>query len=249
MNIKDNYFSIGTLPDDCTHQDVIKRVYKTFKEDFRATYDYIKSPVKKYTGDPLHKDLRKSLEYQAYALYCYTIGNWILDNGDINLSDSIANEIKYYEFEKGGSCIYNAALFINLLVDSGLVPPNNIKLIQGYYRHELREDFPSFIPFGKNHYGMHCWTLIKKSVIDFCIIPQEEKFFDFKDKIFLDGVVPDGLNYYGYEESFEVAKEYCKDFAKYSKLDYREWILNHRLKAMEYSQFKLEELMRDIDKN
>lgn len=247
MEINKDYFSFKTTNEDLTHERIIENVYKTFSEDFKVTYDYTEAAPKIYKGAKLSELFVKNTLTMTYTHYCYEIGNYILKK-NIEVESFIDKEIRRFEFELGGSCIYNAVVYICLLVEERIIHKDFIKLAQGYYKHALREDFPSIIPFGKNHCGLHAWTTFNNSVIDFCIVPQENYFFNFKNDVMVFGEVPEGLDYVGYEESYETVRAYAEEIAAFSNMDYRLWILKHKEAALKVMYKALDEFETEFNK-
>lgn len=241
IKIHKDYFGWGTLPRNATHDDIIKGVYEVLNKDFRTTFDYTKAEPTIYKGEKMPTAFTSNVFAAAFGFYCYSIGYYFL-YGDIKLDDFMDKELRYYEYELGGSCIYNTVLYLSLLASERIVCKDCIKIAQGYYKHKLREDFPKFIPFGENHLGTHAWALLNNCIIDFNIVPQEEKFFDFEDKIMVMGEAPNGMEYIGYAENYSMVKAYAEDIAAYSKMDYDTWILKHKIKALEIYSEHLESI-------
>jgi hypothetical protein len=117
---------------------------------------------------------------------------------------------------------------------------NQLYLVQGYYRHDAREDNPFATLFGSSQAGVHAWLNIKDAVYDLSI-GQEKTVFDFKGTPFILGKVPEGMDLRGFVEPRKVVKEYQEKFAKAQNMSIREWTLQHKLLFVDFAEKEIEE--------
>lgn len=79
---------------------------------------------------------------------------------------------------------------------------------------------------GKTQYELHVWLELRGAILDIAI-KQEEQFFEFKEKPFITGKVPEGLELIGYREVTKTAKDYARTAAKSNGMKYNDWIAMH----------------------
>jgi hypothetical protein len=148
-------------------------------------------------------------------------------------------EMQYYDHE-GGLCIYMSVLAYTLFMEFEVLKENQLYLVQGYYRHDAREDNPFATLFGSSQAGVHAWLNIKDAVYDLSI-GQEKTVFDFKGTPFILGKVPEGMDLRGFVEPRKVVKEYQEKFAKAQNMSIREWTLQHKLLFVDFAEKEIEE--------
>lgn len=219
--------------------NVEEKVLTFFEEKWKTTFRDNHKTLKKFKGSKYDSSylLKQPLVYH-FTMYIRDIYYYITHVNTIGeIPKHVKNEIAEYE-RKGGQCIYLSVLLYNMLHRKG-IGNGSLKYCQGYYSHRCREDNPLGRLLGEYHMGLHAWVELNHSVIDISI-KQEDTFFDFKDEEFIFGEVPEGLRFIGYEETHIVAKEYARDIAKFSEMNYFEWIDSHIQAAINNSEVYLE---------
>ncbi|MBG9733296.1 hypothetical protein [Paenibacillus alvei] len=83
---------------------------------------------------------------------------------------------------------------------------------------------------GKTQYGLHAWLELQGAILDIAI-KQEEQFFEFEEKPFIIGKVPEGLELIGYREVTKTAKDYARTATKSNGMKYNDWIAMHSREA------------------
>lgn len=209
-----------------------------FKDNWKTSSDYQISDPKTFKGAPLPEELRKNVHFKSgiyYISFLYEIVSAYRKHDPL-IPDSIIKELFWWE-KRGGQCIYLSALLYALFLEGRVAKEQDMQFCQGVHMHKCREDNPIGLMMGKEHAGLHAWITVKDAVIDISI-RQEELFFDFKGTPIVAGEAPEGLNYYGFVETKDVAKGYCRDSAKEAGTYYLDWIKEHRLVASKvYSDF------------
>lgn len=197
------------------------------KPRWKYSKDYTKEQMTYYKTKPL--PFKISEEWFTATYYGYTLGMAPIEQYKIQ-DPWLKRELNRVD-EAGCYCIYVSTVVYCLLLRNNTFKKGDFTLTQGFYKHTLREDFPEFIPMPKLHTGFHSWLSYQGSIIDFCLIPQEHDFFDFKDSTFLIGYVPKGMTICGVDEGHDVIMEYANEFAKDSGLDLDTWVELHYRRA------------------
>jgi len=217
------------LDKNCNREDIIRLIDISF-ERFNKSYHYETGREIESKSKALPEKFINNKTFMQHIHYGQTLALSYLNDNFNELDTKLKNEITAAE-EEGGLCIYVSIVLYCLLIESRLVNIKDIDYMQGYYKHELRKDFPLFIPFGKNHLGLHSFLKVKGSTIDVCIVPQEQMFFDFGDEDIILGNIPDGLELIGFKESFGTVMEYVKKYTEKADLTYNQWIRYHQLNS------------------
>lgn len=227
--IPEGYFGGNVkLSENPTIEEITNHNIAMFKERWRCGYDYSTVQVKQYPGEEVDLDKATNAKLIATTLYCNQAACAPLGRQKVKLPEQLRKEAMHWDAE-GGFCIYTSVLAYCLFYEFGVFEKEQMRLIQGFYKHQLREDFSNLIPFGKLQVGLHSFLLVDKSVFDFSLIIQEEYFFDFKDTgLFIMGKVPEGMELWGFEEEHQIIKEYAREIAKESGQTYAEWIAYHK---------------------
>lgn len=246
------------LSDNPSIWEINKAIYKAYKDDHFAGYDYRKHKPKIFTGAALPRSITSNDYFQSSINYVANIYEYIRHNGAgifIGGLEAVP-ELKEYskmlakeavDIERAGElCIYCSVLLYSLLKVSCHICKDHLKYVQGCYKHPLREDFPSFIPFSSTQIGLHAWVVIGESVLDLTI-GQEDYFFDFRGELpYIAGKVPEGLDLIGHEELDIVVQKYVKKYAAAAGIDADLWILKHRIASLQAFVKFLEELQEDV---
>lgn len=218
---------------DWNDEELLAAIIGRWKENWFTGYEYTGKDPERFTGAPLPFDRMQSAGMLAAGTY---VGNLFTACHGHNY-ELVEHELAMKEVlqsdREGGLCIYISVLLRALLIKMGVAPAADVQLVQGYYKHALREDFP--FEWGKFHSGLHAWVAVGDSVLD-CSIGQEEMFFDFKDKPFIFGPVPEGLELVGYRELSRVADRYARRYAKRAGLTIDVWAQKHAVAAIEYAK-------------
>lgn len=203
---------------------------ESFKEKWKTGFNYSKATPVHFLGESLG-ELEKSPMLQKNIYYCLLLYQYsaYLDKGE-DLNDIAKKEVTKWECD-GGLCIYLSALLYSLLIHDKLCNENEIRYCQGLYRHECRTDNILGQFFGKNQYGLHAWLELNSGAILDIAIKQEEQFFEFKERPYITGKVPEGLELIGFREVTKTAKDYARMAAKSSGMKYNDWIDMHSREA------------------
>lgn len=234
---------------DLTIDEIIDYTSKSFMEKWKTSFDYTKVKPKEFKSLPINNDILSNTHFHAYIMYIMTLFDTILTGDTFGIESWIIKEREEWEI-KGGSCIYFSVLLYALLLDEGLGCKDCMKLVQGFFKHDIREDYPSFYPWNGQHSGLHAWIALEGAVIDIAI-NQQHPFFDFKNMPCVIGNIPDGLLYMGYEENINTVAYYLEEILKFSKKPLDLWILDHKINALnvmtKYIKSFQEELKEDFD--
>lgn len=239
MNLENIFGNDATvLPANPTIEDIVPYVVEKFEQKWKQGYKYEAATVQRYTGGPQPF----STIIGCVETYCSQAAGVFHSQNVLPVPKQLKDEVMDWE-DAGGFCIYLSVLACCLLDRLGTYKPGDIKLIQGFYKHDLRADWPDFIPWGPVQTGIHAFLTLGDAVFDFTIKVQEGEFFDFgtDDQLpFLCGPVPDGFELWGWPEDFKTVKEYARQIARKGGLNYYDWINGHCKAALEMAQTVLE---------
>lgn len=246
----DSYFDgfnneIGT-DRDLTLEEIINYSSKCFMEKWKTSYDYRKVNPKEYKSASLAPRLLSDINFRANIAYLECLFDYLLHGKTYDIEDWVIKECEEWEI-KGGNCIYFSTLLYSLLAADKMGCSDCVKYVQGFYRHNIREDYPSFFPWSGQHNGIHAWITVDNAVIDVAI-RQQEYFFDFKGNPVVLGTIPDGLFYMGYEENRDTVSQYIKDILEFSKMPFLLWVKKHKLNALKTTIRFMEDMEKELTK-
>jgi len=238
----DSYFQeinkeIGTN-EDIPIEQIIEFISKQFRRKWKTSFLYKKKNVKKFDSKPLNNTLMRDIDFTKFIAYISNIYDYLLTGDTHGIEEWIIKEVEEWEI-KGGMCIYLSVLLYSLLSSELKICTDCLRYVQGFYRHDIREDYPSFFPWAGQHNGIHSWITLDDSIIDIAI-RQQEYFFDFKGKPFVLGDIPEGLTYMGFIESKVIVNGYIREILDFSKMHYDTWIRKHTINALKVTISDLE---------
>lgn len=213
------------LPDDPTIHDIAAAAVLHLRDAYKTSYNYDVDYIRRYTGKKFtgSAQQRHSL-YQAAAYASHLFSQYRKREGAM---EGFAKDEFEYADNKGWLCTYLSVLIAAILYEDAAFYTNEISLVQGFYKHALRPDFPDFVPFSKLQTGVHCFLYVGETVVDIGIGSQE-LFYDFHADPCFVGEVPQSMELYGFLESFPTIKEYARHFSGAAGKTYYDWIGNHR---------------------
>lgn len=232
-----------------TTKQIINEVYNIYKKYWKTSYDYTKVKPNFFSSKPLKNFYKKDIEFMKNIFYINHIGEGLLNENLYDEDKLLLNELTTTE-QMGCLCIYTTVLLYCLLDKCGYIDKNKCFLTQGFYRYQLRNDFPSFLinAFSKLQTGLHAFLNFNGSVIDLTLYPQQRTTFDFKKTTMIIGRIPSGMQLVGFNETHELIIQYAKQFAGINNLSIDDWIQYHKLnvdvfimkKQLKYLQSKLQ---------
>jgi hypothetical protein len=220
------------LSDKPTIKEIIECTYNNVSKYWKVSYNYTEVKPIYFGSKPLKKEYKLNVNFIKYSFYIHQIASYTLpiSINIISYDEKLHNEILRVD-EEGSYCIYASVLLYLLL---GELAEKDCYLVQGFYRYNLREDFPSdLLPFSKIQMGFHAFLEYHGSIIDLCLYPQNMYHFDFKDKQMIMGIIPSGMQLVGFRETKDIVFEYAKDYAKAMNMTLDEWLDFHKRKADE----------------
>lgn len=234
-----------------------KTIYKGFKDYHYVGYDYRKHSPKQYKGKEIpdfkfkEEAFTSSINYVARLFYCcQQNGAGLLIAGLKEIPELkvygqfIARETAKAD-QDGELCVYCSVVLYSLLKFFCNICDTHLKFIQGWYQHELRKDFPMFIPTNNSQQGLHSFLCVDGAILDMTI-GQEAYFFDFKDEPeYIVGAVPEGMNLWGHEELESTVMKYIRKYASYANLEPGKWIIAHREASIAFMMESLKNLTTD----
>ncbi|MGE6347897.1 hypothetical protein ACQKIY_25515 [Bacillus mycoides] len=210
-------------------------MYSVMKEwGWISGYSYRKKSPKQYHKATLPDSLKANKDVYKNAHYVSEI---YLKGSKYQLPQ---DEVERYNWNEGLICAYTSVLFYALMREDGIVDANNMKYVQGFYKHKARADIPELmmqIIGGRTQIGIHAWVAIGNVVFDFTI-EQQGHVFDLKQSVVI-GDIPKGFEYHGYVEKEETVDKYIEMFAENAGLTPKLWILKHKIHALETMADKL----------
>jgi hypothetical protein len=233
MNDKGNK-AMGILMNDASSpKEIGSALYDKMGEwGWLTSYNYKKREPKQFLSNTLPNDLKTEMGFTKNMFY---LANLYMNEGeDFELTK---REYNRYNWDKSIICAYCSVLFYLLNKsdhkESGILGKRKMKYVQGFYRHPLREEVPDMFAMllgGKTQMGIHAFVTIDDIVFDFTIAQQRHAFNI--EKPYVAGDIPNGMEYFGYEESLTVVDEYWKMFAKEEGLTPKGWLLHHELNSL-----------------
>lgn len=196
-----------------------------------SSYTYKRKEPKHFTAKTEPADFIKQIDFKMYMYYVLT--SFLEEGGASELS-----QIEFRRYNgKGLACAYYSVLFYLLIMradkENKILNNKKMKYVQGFFKHPLREDVPEFVAHlygGETQIGLHAFVTINDIVFDFTIT-QQAHAFDLQQSHVV-GNIPEGMEYYGYEESITVVNQYWKMFAEKAEMHPEEWLLRHQSNAM-----------------
>lgn len=246
----ENYFDVlknsETSSESFPIEKVIEFTAERFKKEYKTSYEYTKDNIISYSSKELNKILESESSFAVSINYISTLFDYLLTGNTHDISNDVLDEVTEWEI-KGASCTYFSVLLYYLITIQNVACKDCVKLVQGFYRHEIRNDYPTFYPWAGQHNGIHSWITIQNSIIDIAI-KQQERFFDFKGKPYVMGEIPEGLIYMGWEESKDTALLYLNDILKFSKKNLHEWFNMHFKNSINAFIDMHKEILSSVDK-
>lgn len=221
-------------------EENIRHIGQVFAKKWETGYDYSKVKHKIYSSVPMnpHYIMGSNVKFDRILLYIEALYD-SLDKTNYIIPDLIQNELTEWEI-RGGLCIYLSVLLYSMIVYEKLCCTSCMKFVQGLATHEIRKDYPSFMPWNGRHVLLHSWIILGGSIIDFAI-KQQYPFFDFKNTLYVMGNIPEGLTYAGFEETKETVEKYIEEILQFSEISFTDWIKTHYY----YSILVMLESLRD----
>ncbi len=197
-----------------TTKDITKAVNEIFKNKWTRSYSYLKNKPILAKNISIEKALpyvNNRLKLIDYLEYLTKISVEIDSYVQSDIPLDIYEEVNYWNFDKGGYCIYMSVLFYGLLVRNKIVDESNISYYQGFYDFEVPKSNRFAIArmaFGERQMGIHAWVTLKDSLVDLTA-NQNKTVFDFGgDLPIVLGKFPVGYNLFGFKENKETIKQY-----------------------------------------
>jgi hypothetical protein len=237
----ENEFEFMTLTEDISEEELCAFTSRVYMEKWKTSYDYRCTESIPFKSKKIDPKILANNEFMAFSLYISHLTDKALEYRFDSLEGMVGKEFKEWD-RRGGMCIYISVVHYCLLLESRIIDEQNIKLIQGYYSHPTH-GILSLISNLQNQAGIHAFISINGSVIDFSI-KQEESTFDFPNHSFILGDIPEGMNLGGWPEGKDVAKQYGREIARFSGLNYYDWIDKHLSYAYKIA---IENLERELE--
>jgi hypothetical protein len=227
-------------------EDLKNHSHKMFKGRWKTAFTP-SMELKEFNSGEIEEEFRI---HPAFAKNVpYTLGAFSEVATNIRVDENLPHDEVNKWDRKGGLCIYLSVLLYWLLRENG-IPEKDVKLCQGFYKHNLRKDFPEMLiggPFGRIQTGIHSWITYQGNIID-VTIGQQESVFDFEGSPYVMGEIPEGLHYYGWEEPEQIAKDYARMIARENGQNFFKWIEEHNMKSYRYIDKTMQEMIAELNK-
>lgn len=217
---------IYQLSEDPTIEEITGITISKFEQKWKTGYKYEPGMIRQYTGAKMNLSKEYKPQFYSLCVYCGQASRVFLNRTNLPIPELLSTEVMREE-NNGGTCIYISVLAACLCEKLGIYRPEQMRLIQGFYKYRLREDWPKLIPWSKLQTGIHAFLTADDAVIDFSITIQEEHFFEFGELPFVAGMVPDAMEFWGFPEDYKTIKEYARSYARASGMTYVDWISVH----------------------
>lgn len=234
---------LGPTP---TKEKIEMHTARRYKDKWITSYDYETTESKEYKSKEIPEIKTQNKDFIMCSLYAQDLAEKMTYWKFEEMDEIGRAEITRWE-KDGGYCIYLSVLYLSLLYETGVFSFDEMKLVQGYYRHPMHGMLANFIEQPPEQIGLHTWMHAGGAVIDFSII-QEECCFDFPGDPYIMGEIPEKMQLIGWEEGKDTIKKYARQIAKESNMTYYEWINYHRNNAAKVAREKMEEYAEEIKK-
>jgi hypothetical protein len=230
----DDIFGMVSFKDNGDEYQMSKLTYEMIKKNWITSYDYREVCPIVFVSREIPKEFINSTMVSKNISYVFALFESIMQKNTLSSDEFLQKEINTWD-SKGGLCVYLSVLLYCLLIDDKVCTKEKLKLTQGYYRHTVEENTFQSLIYGKFTQGFHVWLNYDGFVIDSSIGQEVENGFNFKGFPYIIGKIPEGLELVGHNENWNTVKTYLHRISKESNMKPREWIVNHQIKALEYS--------------
>jgi len=230
----------AVLSENPTIEEIAQHTIGFFEADWKVSRKYIVDEVKPYKSKPINNSKIKS-QFATIYLYLEFITNHYAEYKFDGIPELAQKELYTWD-NKGGFCIYSSILSFCLLYEDGIFNNDDLKLVQGFYKHPTQGILQLLNCTGQQ-VGIHAFITADGAVIDFGIC-QEKCVFDFDGYIL--GDIPEGMELYGWEEDFQIVKAYAREIARESGMTYRNWIERHKYDSLLVAKEALKNYKRKL---
>lgn len=210
-------------------------------EKWVTGYDYSKIDPVEYKSKKMPGSKKRNFELASSLFYVQSISECIEYWKTETLDKQVSDEVEKWNNE-GMLCAYTSVLLWCLLYENGVFNADEMRMVQGYYRHIDQGILATLGLFGDKpiyQCGLHAWVEVSGSVIDLSIV-QEQSTFNFPGLPAIVEDIPAGMELSGWREGKETVKKYARQIAKEQNMNYYEWINYHKLQAEKMAREHLE---------
>ena len=233
---------IFTMTDNASDEELAEFAAGIFKSHWKTSYDYQKTDPIIFQSLPIDGKILKHTDFMSSAVYISELTQKALSYRWNEIEGLAGKELKAWD-AKGGLCIYLSILHFCLLLESKAVREDELCMVQGFYRHPTHGILSIFSNLAIQS-GVHAFISVQGAVVDFSI-QQEASTFDFGEKEFIIGDIPDEMEMVGWTEGKHLVKQYAREIARSSGLNYFEWIEQHKINSYKLASKELnKELVR-----
>jgi len=233
---------IFTMTSDLSDEELVDFAAGIFKSNWKTSYDYQKTDPIIFQSLPIDGKILKHTDFMSSAVYISELTQKALSYRWNEIEGLAGKELKAWD-AKGGLCIYLSILHFCLLLESKAVREDELCMVQGFYRHPTHGILSIFSNLAIQS-GVHAFISVQGAVVDFSI-QQEASTFDFGEKEFIIGDIPDEMEMVGWTEGKHLVKQYAREIARSSGLNYFEWIEQHKINSYKLASKELnKELVR-----
>lgn len=236
---------IFTMTSDLSDEELIDFAAGIFKSKWKTSYDYQNTDPIRFKSLPIDKKILNHTDFMSAAVYISELTQKALSYRWNEIEGLAGKELKAWD-ANGGLCIYLSILHFCLLLESKAVKEDELCLVQGFYRHPTHGILSIFSNL-ETQCGVHSFISVQGAVVDLSI-QQEESTFEFGERNFIIGDIPDEMELVGWTEGKHLVKQYAREIARSSGLNYFEWIERHQLNAYNLARKTLEEEIDRLNK-
>jgi hypothetical protein len=229
---------IFTMTRDLPDEELAEFAAGIFKSKWKTSYDYQSRDPISFKSLPIDEKILKHTDFMSSAVYISDLTEKALKYRWNEMKGLAGKELKAWD-ANGGLCIYLSILHFCLLLESKAVKEDELCMVQGFYRHPTH-GILSLIANLATQCGVHAFISVQGAVVDFSI-QQEASTFEFGENEFIIGDIPDEMEMVGWTEGKHLVKQYAREIARSSGLNYFEWIEQHRMNSYKMARDKLEE--------
>lgn len=227
---------IFTLTRGLKDEELAEFAAEIFKSKWKTSYDYQSTDPIKFQSLPIDEKILKHTDFMSAAIYISELTQKALSYRWNEIEGLARKELKAWD-ANGGLCIYLSILHFCLLLESKAVKEDELCLVQGFYRHPTHGILSIFTNL-EMQCGVHSFISVQGAVVDFSI-QQEESTFEFGERNFVIGDIPDEMEMVGWTEGKYLVKQYAREIARSSGLNYFEWIEQHQVNSYKLARKEL----------
>ena len=171
-------------------------------EQILTSYDYTANDMERFYG----MDIERNTDLMTPITYVMFLEECVRNEEFYDLPKEMIKDLLYAK--KMNITNFYLTVVLNMLLRD-VHELGNVKMVQGMYKYS--SDFFGFSESVEQQ-GVHAFSLVGDSVVDVCFYPQNIAFKT--DESFIVGTVPEGVEFFGWQENISTEEGYKTMFAR-----------------------------------